>query len=202
MVFLAEGDLAGARAVLHDAPREVDATRLVAYVATYWDLFWLLDDAQQTLLLRLAPGPFGDNRGTWGLALAATHALRGDRERARAYADSARIGFQMQLRETPNDAQLHILYGTALAYLGRRAEAIAEGERGLALQPMATDAYSGTYNQHQLARIHTLVGEPDRAVALLAPLLSAPYFLSPAWLRIDPTFEPLRNHPGFRRLVG
>ncbi|MGH7644924.1 MAG: protein kinase domain-containing protein, partial [Gemmatimonadales bacterium] len=66
MVFLAEGDLTGARRVLQDAPREVDATRLVAYVANYWDLFWLLDDAQQTLLLRLAPGPFGDNRGAWG----------------------------------------------------------------------------------------------------------------------------------------
>jgi len=202
MVFLAEGDLAGARAVLRDAPREVDATRLVAYVATYWDLYWLLDDAQQALLLRLAPGPFGDNAGTWGLALAATHALRGDRDRSRAYADSARVAFVAQLRDTPNDAQLHILYGTALAYLGRRAEAIAEGERGLALQPMATDAYGGAYNQHQLARIYTLVGQPDRAVALLAPLLKAPYFLSPAWLRIDPSFDPLRNHPGFRRLTG
>ena len=202
MVFLAEGDLTGARRVLQDVPREVEATRLVAYVATYWDLFWLLDDAQQTLLLRLSPGPFGDNVGTWGLALAATHALRGDRARSRAYADSARVGFEAQLRDTPNDAQLHILYATALAYLGRRADAIAEGERGLALQPMSNDAYGGAYNQHQLARILALVGELDRAVALLAPLLEAPYFLSPGWLRIDPTFDPLRNHPGFRRLAG
>ncbi|MGH7646177.1 MAG: TPR end-of-group domain-containing protein, partial [Gemmatimonadales bacterium] len=133
---------------------------------------------------------------------AATHAVRGDRDRARAYADSARVGFEAQLRETPNDAALHIYYGTALAYLGHRAEAIAEGQRGLALQPMSQDGYSGAYNQHQLARIYALVGDPDSAVALLAPLLKVPYFLSPGWLRIDPTFDPLRNHPGFRRLTG
>jgi hypothetical protein len=36
---------------------------------------------------------------------------------------------------------------------------------------------------------------------LLAPLLDIPYYLSPGWLRIDPTFDPLRKLPRFQQLV-
>ena len=55
--------------------------------------------------------------------------------------------------------------------------------------------------QHQLVRIYILVGEPDLALDQLEPLLRMPYYLSPGWLRIDPTFDPLRNNPRFRKLV-
>jgi hypothetical protein len=36
----------------------------------------------------------------------------------------------------------------------------------------------------------------------LERLLKLPYYLSPGWLRIDPTFDPLRQHPRFVKLVG
>jgi hypothetical protein len=55
--------------------------------------------------------------------------------------------------------------------------------------------------RHQLARIYILVGEPDQAIDELEALLRIPYFLSPGWLRIDPTFDPIRKHPRFQRLV-
>jgi len=94
------------------------------------------------------------------------------------------------------------LLGVALAYMGRKADAIREGQRGLALQPVSKDAFSGAYNQHQLARIYILVGEPDEAVNQLEALLKIPYYLSPGWLSIDPAFDPLRKNPRFQRLLG
>jgi hypothetical protein len=94
------------------------------------------------------------------------------------------------------------LLGLALAYRGQKAEAVREGLRGVELQPINLDAAAaGPYMQHQLARIYLLVGEPEKALDQLEPLLKMPYYLSPGWLRIDPTFDPLRTNPRFRKLV-
>ena len=128
-IYLAQGDLQGARAVLKAAERDVEPTELVAWIATYFDMFWVLNEEQQQLLLRLPPGPFNDDRMSWGLALAGTYALRGDAARAQAYGDSARIAGEAQLHDAPDDAQTNALYGVALAYAGRKADAIKQGER-------------------------------------------------------------------------
>ncbi|HUR94555.1 MAG TPA: tetratricopeptide repeat protein, partial [Gemmatimonadales bacterium] len=201
MVLLAQGDLAGARRVIGEAEREVEPTALVQWVATFYDLFWVLNDEQQQLLLRLPPGPFDDDRQSWGLALAGTFLLRGDSARGRAYADSARIAGEAYVHEAPENGQLHALLGVSLAYLGRKAEAIREGRRAVELLPTSRNAYGGPYLQHQLARIYLLVGEPERALDALEPLLRVPYILSPGWLQVDPTFDPLRANPRFRKLV-
>jgi TolB-like protein/tetratricopeptide (TPR) repeat protein len=201
MVHLARGDLSAARSALATAMRHGDPAAVIAYFATYWDLFWVPDDAQQELLFRLSPGYFDDDRGAWGLALAGAHAVAGNPDRARAYADSARVAIEAQVRETPDNAQLHVLLGTALAYLGRKADAIREGRRAVELVSPGTNAFSGAYNQHQLARIYALVGEPERALDELEALLARPYFVSRGWLRIDPTFEALRDNPRFKKLV-
>ena len=133
MVGLAQGDLAGARDVLRRSIGVVDPAALIAYFGTYWDLYWVLDDAQQQQLLTLAPAAFDDDRATWALVRAQVWHLRGNQARARVYADTARLEFEEQLRATPDNAQLHALQGLTLAYLGRNAEAITEGERGVEL---------------------------------------------------------------------
>ncbi|MEX1246309.1 MAG: protein kinase [Thermoanaerobaculia bacterium] len=199
MVFLGQGDLAGARAVLRAAP--VEPTVLVAYMAIYFDLVWVLDDGQRELLLRMLPSAFDDDRGVWGLCLAQAAALKGDAASMRIYAEEARRSFEEQLVPLPDDPQRHVLLGLALAYLGRKKEAIREGERGVALLPVSKDAHSGTYYQHLLVRIYTLVGEPEKALDQLEPLLKLPYYLSPGWLKIDPYFDPLRKNPRFQKLL-
>jgi eukaryotic-like serine/threonine-protein kinase len=201
MLALAQGDLPGAQAGVRSALATIEPSTLLPFLATYWDLFWVLDDAQQQQLVALPPSAFDNDRGAWGIVLAQTYYLRENQRLARTYADSARLAFEDQLKAAPEDAQRHVVLGLALAYLGRKAEAIAEGQRALALVPINRDAYYGAYNQHQLVRIYILVGESEKALDQLEPLLKMPYYLSPGWLRIDPTFAPLKGNPRFERLI-
>jgi tetratricopeptide (TPR) repeat protein len=201
MIELAKGDLAAAHAVVSAAAPRTEPTAFVAYLGNYWDLYWLLDDPQQQLLLRLSPSPFDDDRSAWGIVLAETYQLRGDSVRMRAYADSARLAIEKILESTPNDAQRRAFHGLALAYLGKRAEAMREGEKAVALLPTSKDGFSGPYIEHILVRIYMLTGEKQKALDHLEPLLKVPYHLSPGWLRVDPTFAPLRGEPRFQKMA-
>ena len=148
MVPLAQGDLAGARSVIANAPSTVERSTLMAQFANFWDLFWVLDDADQKYLLTLGPDAFAGERSAWAMSLAETYALRGDVQRARVYADSARLALGALLAATPEDGQSHAELGIALAILGRKAEAIAEGQRAVSILSIAADGYSGPYYQH------------------------------------------------------
>jgi serine/threonine-protein kinase len=199
MTALGQGDLPAATAVAK-SPSAGDQSAVVANFANFWDLYWVLDDAQQRLLLSLSPAEFGD-RAPWAISLAETYALRGDAARARMYADSSRLAFEALLKSSPNDAQSHAEYGLTLAYLGRKSDAIRESERARTLVPMSADGYSGPYYQHLAVRTYLLVGEPEKAIDLLEPLLKVPYILSPGWLKVDPNFTSIRNNPRFQRLI-
>jgi tetratricopeptide (TPR) repeat protein len=186
---------------VHSVPSDVEPAELAAFFANYDDLYWLLDKDLQELLLRLTPSQFDNSRATWAIVLTQICGLHGDQARTRAYADSAQIEFGELLRASPNNSQTHVLRGLALAYLGRKDEAVREGLKGVELDPVATDGFGGPYTQLQLARVYLLVGEPEKAMDQLEPLLKVPFRLTPGWLRVDPTFDPLRSNPRFKKLV-
>ena len=201
MSFLGEGNLAGAKAHLAAVPGTVNPAELVAYLANYQDLGWVLTDDQKEILLRLTPAAFDDDRGTWGLCLAQVLWWRGDVAGARTHAEEARKSMEEQLRAAPNDPGRRAGLGLALAYLGRGEEAIREGQRGVEIDPVTKDATNGQYILHQLVRIEILAGQPEKAVDDLERLMKLHYVVSPAWMRIDPNFDPLRNNPRFQKLV-
>jgi eukaryotic-like serine/threonine-protein kinase len=200
-VHLGEGDLAGARAILRAASSSVQSTELVASIASYGDLYWVLEDVQQRLLIRLPASVFGGERAIWATVRAEAYHLRGELPQSRVYADTARLELEAQLRSAPGDAQRLAILGLALAYLGQKREAIAAGERANYMLPFTKDAVLGAYIQHQLVRIYILTGEFEKALNRLEPLLRIPYDLSPGVLRIDPNFDPLRQHVRFQQLL-
>ena len=197
ITFLQQGDLAGARRALAELPPDIDQARLAAYLATYLDMYWVLTDAQQRLLLTLPPSAFDNDRATWAAVRMETDWLRGDRATARAYADTARVAYVGW--DTPDDPQTHQLLGVALAYLGRYDEAIREARRGVELSGESVG--NRTYGVHQLARVYALAGQPDLAVDQLAELVAMPYHVTRRWLGVDPAFASLRGKPRFERLV-
>jgi len=198
IVSLGQGDLAGARAMLRGASKDIDPADLVTSMT---DFPWVLDDSQLQLLLTLGPDRFGGNRANWALTRARIYAFRGDTAKTREHAELARAEYETQLRAVPQHAGLHSSHALALAYLGRKTEAIAEGELAAALWPVAKAALNGAQMQENLARIYVLVGENERALDRLESLLKIPYDFSPGLLHLDPTYAPLRGNPRFEKLV-
>jgi eukaryotic-like serine/threonine-protein kinase len=202
VAYVASGDLAGARNVVRSAiSAGVSAPELAAYFGGYFEMAWVLDEPEQLLLFRLTPGAFDDDRAWWGQSLATGFWTRGESALARAYADSALALSAEQATASPTDPQPAVLYALVLAYAGRRAEASAMLSHALSLiKPGQYDA-SAVYSHHVAVRTYLALGEHEKALDLLERLLKMPYHISPAWLRLDPTFAPLRGNPRFEKLT-
>jgi TolB-like protein/tetratricopeptide (TPR) repeat protein len=201
LAALGQGDVESVRRLADHPEGGASRDQMLAYFSQYEEMYWALTDEQQKRVLELGPEQFEDDRAAWSLVRAHLFWLRGDKARARAWADTALAAFEVQAREEPEDAQRLTIRGVALAYMGRYADAIRAGKRGVELLPPSEDMYFGPYIQHQLVRIYILAGEQEAALDQLEPLLEMPYTLTPAWLKIDPTFDPIRKHPRFVKLV-
>jgi TolB-like protein len=201
MTELAQGNLAAARAIVHALPATVDSGTVAEFMGDFWDVGWLLDSVYERVLFTLTPAAFDNRRSAWGIVLAQQYGYDGNWARARAYGDSARAGYEAELKTAPQDPQGHAFRGLALAYMGHASEAIQEGQHAVALESIAQNARDGPYWHHILARIYVLAGQPEKAIDELAIILNTPYFVSRQWLTIDPNFARLKGNPRFERLI-
>ena len=129
------------------------------------------------------------------------HRLLGSSELARASFETARDRLEKELREKPDDYELHSLLGISYAGLGRKEEAIREGKRAVELLPVSKDALWGPEVIDDLAFVYALVGEQNAAIDQIEYLLTIPSGISVPLLRISPRYDPLRNHPRFKKLL-
>jgi serine/threonine-protein kinase len=200
--LLALGQLDSVHALVHAKLATIDTTALLVRFSLYQEMMWTLPGELWPKILNLTVKDFNNDKGHWGLKLGHTYLLLGDTVRGRMFGDSARLDFEARLREFPDRAQLHELLGRALALGGHRAEAIAEAERSLALRETTLDASLRPYVHFQVARILVQSGEYDKALDLIEPLLAMNGSdVTPAVLRLDPTFKPLIGNPRFQRLL-
>jgi predicted Zn-dependent protease len=118
--------------------------------------------------------------------------------------DGARSELNSFLKEQPENWNLIEDLALIDAGLGDKTSALALLERAIATVPIEKDALDGPVPIEILARVAAQVGEPDRAISALQKLLSIPSPslppLTPALLRLDPMFDPLRNDPRFQKL--
>jgi serine/threonine-protein kinase len=202
VLALAQGDRARAERIARNPPPGVKPIEQAYFFARFEELGWLLDHDQQRQVLSLGPDAYDDDRAPWAMVMTQLNAMRDQPALARAYADSARMAYEEHIATQPNDPQHYAFLGVALAALGRKDAAIRAATRATELAPIDADAFLGPYVQMLLARVHMMVGNHDRAVELLKDPVTLPNNVSKAWLRVDPTWDPLRKHPGFQRLVG
>jgi eukaryotic-like serine/threonine-protein kinase len=195
------GDRAGVQRVLPDLTRRIAPVGGPTGIIGLADLVPLLSREQQELLLRLTIETFVGDTAGWALARAMVYRAWGQDAPARTAFESARAVLERRLAVRPDDHILLAEHGFALAGLGRAEEAIQQGMRAVEARSISRDAVDGPLVATNLARIYTMLGRVDAAIDQLQIVLSRPGPLSPAWLRADPLWEPLRGNPRFERLV-
>jgi serine/threonine-protein kinase len=129
------------------------------------------------------------------------HQLRGDRPAARAAFESALVLVDSILTEQPENWQVHVARGLALAGLDRREDALREARWLQQSDRYQRDFVWGTWIGQNLAEILAQAGEAEAAIDELERLLGQPSWLSVRKLRLEPLYDPLRDHPRFRALL-
>ncbi|MBZ5587943.1 MAG: winged helix-turn-helix domain-containing protein [Acidobacteriia bacterium] len=126
----------------------------------------------------------------------------GDRPGATQACTGVLAGLEHDGVARPDEPWVQLAAARASAAVGRKEEAIRLAQRAVTLLSISSDAYDGPNCMTQQAEVLARTGEVERAAAVLEQLLSIPSMVSPAWLRLDPAWDPLRGHGRFQALVG
>ena len=207
----AQGDLTRAGALLaplHPTADDTGALEIQIYQA-------ILERRPAEMISQLSemlatPDPsLGYNNGELRFWLGWAQDVAGDHAAAQKSFQQARTELEPFLKEQPDNYVLIGDLALVMMGLGDKAAAFALAEQAMKVLPLEKDAVDGPAPIEVFARIAAQLGEPDRAIETLQKLLSIPSEgalasrvpLTPALLRLDPMFDPLRTDQGFQKLT-
>jgi serine/threonine-protein kinase len=187
---------------LEQAPQEIAPdVLLVRGTSGSWALFRILYDDPASALAQLSAEHAETDPALYHLAAAELHGRMNRAEAGRAHYDSARTVLEAIVRERPDDTFFHSELAVAYAGLGLVDEATRTGAAAVEMLPLSRDAMDGSDPMAYLAQVYLMVGEHEHAIEQLEVLLANPGWLSAHWLRLDPIWDPLRDHPRFQALL-
>jgi tetratricopeptide (TPR) repeat protein len=126
---------------------------------------------------------------------------QGDKAKEESILLPLRESAETDLRNRPEDSSLLSRLALIDAYLGRKAEALREGEKAVELKPISRDAVSGPDRVATLAEVCMVIGDRDRAIQLLSEVAKIPYGPSYGNL-LGLRWDALRDDPRFQNIVG
>ena len=150
----------------------------------------------------------GIEKGSKQVGLALAQRVAGDTAHAKADAEQARNTLESLKKDQPDNAFVAAALAVAYAMLDEKDSALNEAQRAITLLPSNKDRLSGPAFEENLALVEMIIGENTRAIATLTRLLQTPYGgwlysptpITPALLRLDPIWDPLRADPAFQKL--
>jgi len=210
-----DGDVAAAKRIMSEMSRRANADDIanahVTGMPGYFAHLRLYPEIYTEVFNAFESGPIERFRLMQPGVIALTHLSRAmlyeakdDRRSASARYDSTRVCYERIIRSNPESAYIsfyHSALGFAYAGLGRKEEAIREGEEAVRMMPISRDAVDGAEVVKFLAEIYMMCGKYEAAIDKNENALSVPSFLSAGILRVDPIWDPIRSNPRFRRLA-
>jgi TolB-like protein len=126
----------------------------------------------------------------------------GDVAGARTAAQQMLSPLEIRAKKSPDNPFFALGLSEIHLALGDKDGALKEAERAITLLPTEKDAVDGPSYEEHLAAVEGAIDDKERAIPRLQHLLQVPYSncITPALLRLDPKWDPLRGDPRFQKL--
>ena len=209
-IYQAEGNLQEAARLLVQVNEQTDSNPAVRVKLAQLRLERNQTEAIRFVQSRQARLHFDSpmDKGIKQGGIALIERVAGDSASAKAAAEQARNTLEPLRKDQPGNTYVAAALAVVYAMLDKKDLALQEAERAITLVSSSKDRLSGPGFEENLVLVEMIVGENSRAISTLARLLQTPYSgwlyspapITPALLRLDPVWDPLRADPAFQKL--